>query len=423
MIILGIETSCDETSIALIEVGVHRENITEITVLAHMTHSQIEVHAQYGGVFPALAKREHAKNLIPIFKKILETANISHSTTHTSDKKVYDISYTLEESKKILEREPELLRQFLEFIPHIEKPPIDAIAVTAGPGLEPALWVGINFAKALSHVWDIPLVPVNHMEGHIFSALLHREDMIQDSGFKIQEQSISHAKSQILNTKYQILYTTYPSLALLVSGGHTEIVLLKNGFQYEIIGHTLDDAIGEAFDKVARILNLPYPGGLEIARLASAARREKLAGHWKFPRPMIKDPSLNMSYSGLKTAVLYAVKKHGAMSGDDKKTLAREFEDAALDVIMEKTKKAVELTGAKTLLVGGGVIANKELRRRLGEFEKSLDSLTLMIAPEEVATDNALMIAVAGAFRFRTEGGTRTRKTITALGNWRIDSI
>ena len=409
MIILGIETSCDETSIALIEVGVHRENITEITVLAHMTHSQIEVHAQYGGVFPALAKREHAKNLILIFKKILETANISHSTTHTSDKKVYDISYTLEESKKILEREPELLRQFLEFIPHIEKPPIDAIAVTAGPGLEPALWVGINFAKALSHVWDIPLVPVNHMEGHIFSALLHREE---NSKFE-----------KILNTKYHILNTIYPSLALLVSGGHTEIVLLKNGFQYEIIGHTLDDAIGEAFDKVARILNLPYPGGLEISRLASAARREKLAGHWKFPRPMIKDPSLNMSYSGLKTAVLYAVKKHGAMSGDDKKTLAREFEDAALDVIMEKTKKAVELTGAKTLLVGGGVIANKELRRRLGEFEKSLDSLTLMIAPEEVATDNALMIAVAGAFRYRTEGGTRTRKTITALGNWRIDSI
>src|SRR3989344_5514858 len=276
MIILGIETSCDETAISIIE----STNGTDITVLADKAISQIALHQQYGGVYPNMAKRAHANNLIPVLKQVMAEAAISNpkfeyprlrrdfggqgNSKQISNEKIQNL-------KEILNREPELLEQFLQFIPTIEKPTprtarsregsqrdfasngIDAIAVTEGPGLEPCLWTGINLAKALSLVWDIPVVPVNHMEGHIFSAMLRRKD----------EFSI---------TNFQFSKPEFPSLTLLISGGHTELVLIKGLHNYEIVGQTRDDAVGEAFDKVARLLGLPYPGGPEISRLAEEVR-------------------------------------------------------------------------------------------------------------------------------------------------------
>ncbi|MFA6273527.1 MAG: tRNA (adenosine(37)-N6)-threonylcarbamoyltransferase complex transferase subunit TsaD [Candidatus Paceibacterota bacterium] len=375
-IILGIETSCDETALALI----YGEK-----VLANITLTQT-VHQQYGGVFPMMAKREHAKNLLPIFKKILETANLSKPIqSKILTKKHSDI---LENVGMILEREPELLGQFLEFIPTIEKPPIDAIAVTEGPGLEPALWVGINFAKALATVWNIPIIPINHMEGHIVSALF----------------------GKIAN---------FPAVALLISGGHTELVLMKDWFDYEIVGATKDDAVGEAFDKVARILGLPYPGGPEISRLAESVREVKKGSTLKLPRPMLNSGDLNFSFSGLKTAVLYLAKKMGELSEDDKKNIACEFEDAVTEVLVAKTKKVLAQFDAKTLIIGGGVSANKNIREAFENFAGQ-NNIKLFISSRELATDNALMIAFAGLLRLKANKAKSGEK-ITAQGNLKIN--
>ncbi|HYC83135.1 MAG TPA: hypothetical protein VEB60_01135, partial [Candidatus Paceibacterota bacterium] len=222
MRILAIETSCDETGISIIDCKGGLE-APAFSVLAHAISSQIELHAQWGGVVPNLAKREHERNLIPVLKQALEEAGLE---------KPGAIALNEEEIKDCLVREQELASFFLAYIPTIEPPIIDAIAVTAGPGLEPALWTGINFARALSLAWRKPLIPVNHMEGHIVSPLLEPEASV-----------------------------AFPALALLVSGGHTELVLMREWLDYEVIGQTKDDAVGEAFDKVARMLDLPYPGG------------------------------------------------------------------------------------------------------------------------------------------------------------------
>ncbi|TSC67509.1 MAG: O-sialoglycoprotein endopeptidase [Parcubacteria group bacterium Gr01-1014_73] len=388
-LILGIETSCDETALALIDGE---------KVLANITLSQAKIHAQYGGVFPMLAKREHAKNLLPIFKKILETANflIPNSQFLISNEDEGKV-------RKILEREPELLEQFLAFVPTIEKPPIDAIAVTEGPGLEPALWVGINFAKALSTVWNIPIIPINHLEGHIVAALI---------------------KQKV--TSYKLQELDFPAIALLISGGHTELVLMKDWFDYEIIGVTKDDAVGEAFDKVARILGLPYPGGPEISRFSEKAREELRSNNYevskkdyKLPRPMLNSGDLNFSFSGLKTAVLYLVKKLGELTEDDKKNIAREFEDAATEVLVAKTKRALVQFGAKTLIIGGGVSANKNIRRAFEKLVAEETELKLFISTQELATDNALMIAFAGLLRLKANKNKDGEK-ITAQGNLKI---
>ncbi|HEY4496253.1 MAG TPA: tRNA (adenosine(37)-N6)-threonylcarbamoyltransferase complex transferase subunit TsaD [Candidatus Paceibacterota bacterium] len=394
-IILGIETSCDETALALIDGE---------KILANITLTQT-VHKKYGGVFPMLAKREHAKNLLPIFKNILETANFLNLKQKARSEKLEDV-------KKILEREPDLLEQFLAFVPTIEKPPINAIAVTEGPGLEPALWVGINFAKALATIWNIPIIPINHMEGHVVSALLHLK-----------------GSKQILNSETQIIIRppVFPAIALLISGGHTELVLMKNWFDYEIVGVTKDDAIGEAFDKVARILGLPYPGGPEISRLAEKTRKEskglalKSEGrlNLKLPRPMLNSGDLNFSFSGLKTAVLYLVKKLEGLNEDDKRNIAREFEDAATEVLVTKTKKALNQFGVKTLIIGGGVSANKNIRRTFEELSTKKNDLKLFISNPELATDNALMIALAGQLRLKANK-TKTSEKITAQGNLKI---
>ncbi len=364
MIILGIETSCDETALALLECAGDLK-YPHFKLLAEAIHSQIETHKKYGGVFPMMAKREHATNLIPLFKSLFEDAKIQ------KEARPKEHPYILENVRmsSILEREPELLKQFLEFIPTIKKPPIDAIAVTAGPGLEPALWVGINFAKALSLAWNIPIIPTNHMEGHIFSVLLNGKEF-----------SISNFQ--------------FPIIALLVSGGHTQLVLMDAWLSYKVIGETRDDAVGEAFDKVARILGLPYPGGPEISRLAQRARKNNYPSVVNLPRPMLKSDNYEFSFSGLKTAVLYKTRILGALNEEQKASVAREFEDAAIEVLITKTRKAVEQFGAKTLIVGGGVIANRYLREQLGALSQEL-SVNLLLPTHALSTDNAVMISIA----------------------------
>ncbi|MEK7170450.1 MAG: tRNA (adenosine(37)-N6)-threonylcarbamoyltransferase complex transferase subunit TsaD [Patescibacteria group bacterium] len=318
------------------------------------------------------------------------------------------------------------MEQFLEYIPTIEQPPIDAIAVTEGPGLEPCLWTGINLAKALSLVWSIPVIPVNHMEGHIFSALLCRKEISNDQ-FPISKQNTKTQASILNATRYTLHAIPFPSLCLLISGGHTELVLIKSLGDYEIVGQTRDDAIGEAFDKVARLLGLPYPGGPEISRLAEQARAAALGStsksekrlNLKLPRPMLHSKDFNFSFSGLKTAVLYLVNKVPELTDDIKKEIALEFENAVTEVLIAKTKKALEEFGARALLVGGGVIANTHIRR---EFEKLAAELNvpLHIPARILTTDNALMIAVAGLAR---AGKTESfgAESLCAKGNLRLN--
>lgn len=329
MKILGIETSCDETAVAIIEAQ-GDINSPFFKLLGSALHSQIEMHREFGGVVPNLAKREHQKNLPIVLGEALEEANL----------KLEDI---------------------------------DKIAVTVGPGLEPALWVGITFAQELSEKYGKVLIATNHMEGHIASVLL--------SGEVIE----------------------FPALALLISGGHTELVLMEgwkpaspSSRNKKMLGETVDDAAGEAFDKVARMLGLPYPGGPEISRLAKLAREKNIIADFKLPRPMIHSGDYNFSFSGLKTAVLYHLRDFPKDTEEGKMALAREFEDAVAEVLISKTKKALEEFGPKTLVIGGGVIANDKIR---GDFEKLMEDYpeTKLLIPEKsLTTDNAVMIAIAG---------------------------
>lgn len=379
MRILAVETSCDETGIAVVETsgGIKTPGFS---VLANITASQATLHAKYGGVFPMMAKREHAKNLTPILEQALKESGLYKKA---SGQKLPEAKL-----KKLLEREPELFANLSKFLPGTKKPKIDAIAVTSGPGLEPTLWVGINFAKALSLAWDIPVVPVNHMEGHIFSAFINESEF-----------SVGKIK--------------FPALALLVSGGHTELVLAKDWLKYKIIGETRDDAAGEAFDKVARLLDLPYPGGPEISRLAKTGRENP---EIKLPRPMLHSGDFNFSFSGLKTAVLYLVKKMGKLSDKTKADLALEFEKAVAEVLVAKTLSAMRKYGAKTLILGGGVAANDRLREGLKKIlAEKFPDCALHLPAKNLTGDNALMIAVAGYFR-ATSGQTKKPSLIKADG-------
>jgi len=440
MRILAIETSCDETAIAVIEatgnplknerVFHDEQGRITFTVLSNLVLSQVKLHAKYGGVFPSLAKREHAKNLIPLFKKALEQ---SFGVSGSQIKKQKQIQNPkIKTINKILEREPELLKQFLSYVPSIGKPPIDAIAVTYGPGLEPALWVGINFAKALQEIWNIPLIPINHMEGHLFSALLKKSE----KEFSISPSTwFDCAPSTKLRINHHELLGTrnfqFPMMALLISGGHTELVLTKNWFEYEIVGETKDDAAGEAFDKVARMLGLPYPGGPEIAKFAkqwkSQIARNKSQTYPKseirLPRPMLNSGDFNFSFSGLKTAVLYTLKKIPPLTDRIKKEIAHEFQEAVADVLTEKTIRASKYYKVKTILVGGGVSANTRLNEVLTErLGEKMPDTTLYFAPRELTGDNALMIAVAGYMHsLNTPHATSSdANSITANGSMRI---
>ena len=342
MIILGIETSCDETALCLLESKDNTYRVLENIVL-----SQIDIHKEYGGVVPILAKREHTKNLPIIYEEILRKSGINENQ-------------------------------------------INRIAVTNGPGLEPALWTGILFAKELGKRLSIPVIPINHMEGHIVASLL--------------SQSNTHSDFK------ELINIEFPSLALLISGGHTELVKINSFESYEILGSTVDDAVGEAFDKVARMLNLPYPGGPEISKLAELARNNNIESKFNLPRPMIHSKDYNFSFSGLKTSVLYTLREIKEINEEQKQDLSREFENAVTDVLIKKTQKAIEEIVPHSLIIGGGVIANKFIRK---SFEKlAIDNnIPLYLPANGLSGDNALMIALAGAIKpsinyegFKAEG-------------------
>ena len=383
MNILAIETSCDETSLALITADYDTTtNSHRITVHNHITNSQIDIHRPYGGVFPKLAKREHAHNIIPILVTILET---NTSATEL----VPDYSAKLEHLENLLAKEPVVFEMICSSIINLPKPDIDRICVTNGPGLEPALWVGINTAVALGYLWDIPVVPVNHMEGHILSVMAPVMNN-NEKTFTIEMRD------------YQ-----YPALALLISGGHTEIVNVASIGDYTIIGKTRDDAVGEAFDKVARIVGLPYPGGPEVSNLAS--RYDDTNPYTiTLPRPMIHSGDLDFSFSGLKTAVLYAVRDFYTANNTTelpelyKIALCYEFQSAVCEVLASKITKAIQIYHPAMLVIGGGVSANTQIINTLTNLtEQSPTPIVFKKPSRELAVDNALMIALAGYFKIR----------------------
>ncbi|HNW71668.1 MAG TPA: tRNA (adenosine(37)-N6)-threonylcarbamoyltransferase complex transferase subunit TsaD [Candidatus Paceibacterota bacterium] len=362
MKILSIETSCDETGISILETKKTGKNVV-FKVLANSLNSQIDIHKEYGGVFPALAKREHQKNLPILFER------------------------TLKKSKTKIEN-------------------IDLIAVTSGPGLEPALWTGIVFAKEISAKYKIPILPVNHMEGHILSV------------FAEDKKTFSIPKIK------------FPVLSLLVSGGHTELVLMKDWMKYQIIGETLDDAAGEAFDKVARMIGLPYPGGPEISKLAEKLRKSKSLPtnqipKFILPRPMIYSKNFDFSFSGLKTAVLYLVRdlmiENPKILQDEKikQAICLEFENAVIETLIHKTKKAIEKYNIKTIIVAGGVSSNKYLRKEMQKLTKNKQDL--FFPSKNLSTDNSIMIGIAGYFKF-LENNKKTIKLskIRADGGLRL---
>ena len=378
MKILSIETSCDETAISVVEAEGGLEN-PQFTILGNVLHSQIDIHTKYGGVFPMLAKREHAKNLPFLLVDVLKQAGLYEENENIqSDEKWLEI-------RGILSKEQGLEESLRKILEKIARPNIDMIAVTVGPGLAPALWVGISCAKALGIFWNIPVIPANHMEGHILSVLINETNIKTDVIEKEKKESESRKDT-----------IKFPALALLISGGHTEIVKIEKWGKYNVIGETRDDAVGEAFDKVARMLGLPYPGGPEISKLAEEARKNNIPNKIILPRPMIHSGDLNFSFSGLKTAVLYHIRDHGELNEEEKRDMAREFEDAVMEVILKKTKNAVEETGAKTLIIAGGVIANKKIRETFLNLEKEMKDIVVKIPTQKLSTDNALMIAVTG---------------------------
>jgi len=382
MRILGIETSCDETAVCLIEAEGTFDDSFQFKVLGNALISQTAVHAPYGGVFPNLAKREHSRNLVPLLKEVLEQ---SFGNQNVKIKNQSDNAKFKNEMQQILHREPELLEQLIPFFVEHERPDIDAIAVTHGPGLEPALWVGVNFAKALSLAWDLPIVPVNHLEGHIAMAAV---DMSRGDALRSPKAS---------PREFGLLKFEFPAIALLISGGHTELDFIERWPVFKTLGETRDDAVGEAFDKVARMLGLPYPGGPHISALAEMSRKDaERTRTLSLPRPMLREDNFDFSFSGLKTAVLRQVKDK-KLADDEKAAIAREFEGAAADVLVSKTLRAVEEYGAQTVLVGGGVSANTHIRHRLAEALAETGT-ALLTPPPEWATDNALMIALAGYF-------------------------
>jgi N6-L-threonylcarbamoyladenine synthase len=319
-----------------------------------------------------MAKREHARNIVPLFTRALENANLlKKRKKHAQIQEKVLTGLT-----KLLAKELEIVNPVVDFFETYEAPKIDLITVTSGPGLEPTLWVGINFAQALGFLYKLPVMPANHMEGHILSVF------ITESGtFSIKKKD-----------------KPFPAISLLVSGGHTEIVLAKDIGKYKLIGATRDDAAGEAFDKVARMLGLPYPGGPYISKLAHEGRTTLAFSEFSFPRPMIHSGDFDFSFSGLKTAVLYTLRDlKGELSETRKKDLAREVEDAIVEVLVKKTLKAVMKFKAETLIVGGGVSANELLRQELLRVGKEVNpNLHIYFPTKILSRDNALMIALAG---------------------------
>ncbi len=431
MRILAIETSCDDTGIAILEFG----KTGRLKLLADLVSSQIKIHAPWGGVVPMLAKREHQHNLLPLLKKSLEKSKllkISKSqfpTLRVVTRRV-TISNKIPNSKlqilnSILEREPELLKKLLPFLKKYPKPDIDYIAVTHGPGLEPALWVGVNFARALSYCWKIPLLPVNHIEGHIAANWLEPIGGMTNN----QLPPFDFARGKISK---KIL----PAICLVVSGGHTQFILIKNIGRYQIIGETRDDAAGEAFDKVAKMLNLGYPGGPAISRLANLhksnhkfspmtirdidAKFVKISDI-KLPRPMLNSGDFDFSFSGLKTAVLYLLQKMPPTQiKKSTPAIAAEFQQAVIDVLTAKTISAAKKYNAKTIILAGGVAANEALRQELTDQAAKLN-LNFLVPKNSLCMDNAAMIALAAYYQLRQKRAKKANwRTLKAQANLRI---
>ena len=341
MTILGIETSCDETSIAILEAS-KKQAYFYIKPRAKTISSQIKIHAAYGGVVPMLASREHVKNLPIVYNKTIK--QVFKTTKNTQSK-------------------------------------IDLIAVSAGPGLIPALLIGVNFAKTLALAWHKPIIGVNHLEGHLLSFLLQQD------------------ASQYTKNDFKKIF---PAIALLVSGGHTQLIYVKNINHYQVIGETVDDAAGECFDKGARILGLAYPGGPVIA--SEALKIKPPIGGLKItpqlPRPMLDSHNYDFSFSGLKTALLYSWQ---VLTPKNKRilipALAYELQEAITDVLVDKTLKAGRRYQVKSIILGGGVTANQRLKNKFQErINQEKCSFNFYSPLLEYTTDNAMMIALAGFF-------------------------
>jgi len=371
MKILGVETSCDDTGIAILET----DKKGRPKMLTDLVSSQIKIHAPWGGVVPTLAKREHQKNLTPLLKQaltgsgLLKIKSLTPRLRSGQELKIKKYDSKLKILSKVLEREPKLLKKLLPFLKKYQKPNINLIAVTVGPGLEPALWVGVNFARALSYAWNLPIIPINHIEAHITA-----------------------------NFQFPIYKNLFPAVCLVVSGGHTQLILIKKFSRYEIIGETRDDAAGEAFDKAAKMLGLGYPGGPIISKCAQSID-VGYQYNLKLPRPMLDSKNFDFSFSGLKTAVLYLLQK---LSPKEVKRLtpaiAAEFQQAVVDVLVSKTLDAAKKYRAKTIMLSGGVAANDLLRQTLSLKAEGL-SLNFLAPPKNLCTDNAAMVALTAYFK------------------------
>ncbi|MBX3675532.1 MAG: tRNA (adenosine(37)-N6)-threonylcarbamoyltransferase complex transferase subunit TsaD [Rhodocyclaceae bacterium] len=336
MLVLGIESSCDETGLALYD--------SQRGLLAHAVHSQVDLHEAYGGVVPELASRDHIRRIVPLLRKVLTEAGTG-----------------LEE--------------------------VDAIAYTSGPGLAGALLVGAGFAESLALALDVTALPVHHLEGHLLSPLLSADP------------------------------PRFPFIALLVSGGHTQLMRVAGVGQYELLGETLDDAAGEAFDKTAKLLGLGYPGGPQLARLAEKGR----PGRHALPRPMLHSGDMNFSFSGLKTAVLTQVRNR-SLEDEDKADLCAEFQAAIIEVLTSKSLAALKASGLQQLVVAGGVGANRALRTALVAGTQAAGARVFY--PEmELCTDNGAMIAFAGAQRLLRQPAEASRGSFGVRPRWALGEV
>jgi N6-L-threonylcarbamoyladenine synthase len=360
--ILAIETSCDETGIAIL-----RQKDQPIEVLAEKISSQIDIHKETGGVVPEIAAREHVTVIQPMIKQVFKDAKVEPSN-------------------------------------------LNAIAVTIGPGLMPALSIGVTTAQTLSYALNKPIIPVHHLEGHIYSALLRQAEKTQKLKTQLSQNKPPRT-TNIPNTKYQIPDTkTFPTLALIVSGGHTMLVKIEKHLHYQVLGSTRDDAAGEAFDKIARLLGFSYPGGPAI----SQASKQGDPDSFKFTPPMIKSGNLDFSFSGLKTEVLYTVRDldEKPLTPKTVNNLAASFQKTVVDTLVTKTNQAIKQVNPQTLLLTGGVAANKLLR---DDFQTLADEnkLPLKTSPQKLCGDNATMIGLAGLFAYQS-GRTKKWSNINA---------
>jgi len=334
MLVLGIESSCDETGIALYD--------SDQGLLGHTLHSQIKLHSPYGGVVPELASRDHIKYIIPLIDQLLNDSSTSIDS-------------------------------------------IDSVAYTAGPGLSGALLVGSSLAEALAYSLNIPSIPVHHLEGHLLAPMLEDDK------------------------------PSFPFIALLVSGGHSQLIDVKEIGNYKIIGDTLDDAAGEAFDKTAKLLGLGYPGGAALSELA-----DKGIPKFNLPRPLLNTHGLNFSFSGLKTAVLTLVKKQENLTNDVKANIAFAFQESITDVLVKKSLKALDHTGYNNIVVSGGVGANKKLREKLISHSKN-ENFNTYFPKLEFCTDNGAMIALAGSLRAHLS--SKNNYKFSVQPRWKLSEI